>query len=176
MTVEPGQPYHFRLLTDALLGYAWPKWVRGGEQFGVPRSFPRGIQAGALAVRLQEGTDPQARLVRRARPGGDGAARARTATRRKPASAGTSTVMAIRSICTYAPAPERSGLYYFHARTQTGQFFAFPWIVAPARPQAPMAVLASNITWNAYNNFGGRSNYIHPDRLPPLPPSTPGWS
>ncbi len=32
-----------------------------------------------------------------------------------------------------------------------------------------MAVLASNITWNAYNNFGGRSNYIHPDRVPPTP-------
>ena len=30
-------------------------------------------------------------------------------------------------------------------------------------------MLASNITWNAYNNFGGRSNYIHPDELPPTP-------
>jgi hypothetical protein len=30
-------------------------------------------------------------------------------------------------------------------------------------------VLASNINWNAYNNFGGRSNYIHPDKLPPTP-------
>jgi N,N-dimethylformamidase len=32
-----------------------------------------------------------------------------------------------------------------------------------------MAVLASNITWNAYNSFGGRSNYIHADGLPPTP-------
>ena len=30
-------------------------------------------------------------------------------------------------------------------------------------------MLASNITWNAYNNFGGRSNYIHADELPPTP-------
>ena len=30
-------------------------------------------------------------------------------------------------------------------------------------------MLASNITWNAYNNFGGRSNYIHADGLPPTP-------
>ncbi len=30
-------------------------------------------------------------------------------------------------------------------------------------------MLASNITWNAYNNFGGRSNYIHADALPPTP-------
>ena len=27
----------------------------------------------------------------------------------------------------------------------------------------------SSITWNAYNNFGGRSNYIHADQLPATP-------
>jgi hypothetical protein len=41
--------------------------------------------------------------------------------------------------------------------------------VAPVRPTARLAVLASNITWNAYNSFGGRSNYIHADRFPPTP-------
>ena len=66
-------------------------------------------------------------------------------------------------------APDRSGLYYFRARTPSGARFAFPWIVAPARPVAPLAVLASNINWNAYNSFGGRSNYIHADELPPTP-------
>ena len=41
---------------------------------------------------------------------------------------------------------------------------------SPRRSRAAkMAVLASNITWNAYNNFGGRSNYIHADGLPPTP-------
>src|SRR5688500_15814767 len=25
-------PHHFRLLSDGLLGYMWPKWVRSGEQ------------------------------------------------------------------------------------------------------------------------------------------------
>ncbi len=30
-------------------------------------------------------------------------------------------------------------------------------------------MLLANITWNAYNNFGGRSNYIHADRLPSVP-------
>jgi hypothetical protein len=53
-----------------------------------------------------------------------------------------------------------------------GAEFGFPWIVAPdlrtAKPQA-VAVLLGNITWNAYNSFGGRSNYIHPDALPPTP-------
>src|SRR5262249_25780583 len=28
---------------------------------------------------------------------------------------------------------------------------------------------ASNITWNAYNAFGGRSNYINTDKLPYVP-------
>src|SRR5262249_17094366 len=26
------QPHRFRLLTDGLMGYAWPKWVRSGEK------------------------------------------------------------------------------------------------------------------------------------------------
>jgi hypothetical protein len=76
----------------------------------------------------------------------------------------------------YVTAPERSGLYYFHASAGAdvssagaGNFFAFPWVVAPASPTAPVAVLASDINWNAYNNFGGRSNYIHADRFPPTP-------
>jgi hypothetical protein len=69
----------------------------------------------------------------------------------------------------YVEAPQRSGLYYFRAKAASGAEFAFPWIVAPAVPLAKIAVLASNITWNAYNNFGGRSNYINPDRLPATP-------
>src|SRR3954468_2600334 len=35
VTVElrPGDPpHHFRLLSDGLLGYAWPKWVKTGEK------------------------------------------------------------------------------------------------------------------------------------------------
>src|SRR5207237_3930953 len=62
-------------------------------------------------------------------------------------------------------APERSGLYFFHARGESGAFFSFPLVVAPARPQAPVAVLASTNTWNAYDPFGGRSNYIMPARM-----------
>jgi len=69
----------------------------------------------------------------------------------------------------FVTAPDRSGLYYFHAKSEAGRNFSFPWIVAPRQPRAKIAVLASNITWNAYNNFGGRSNYIHPDKLPPTP-------
>ncbi len=62
-------------------------------------------------------------------------------------------------------APDRTGLYYFHAKGESGAFFSFPLVVAPARPRAPVAVLASCITWNAYNPFGGRSNYIMAARM-----------
>lgn len=44
-----------------------------------------------------------------------------------------------------------------------------PWVVAPAKPQAQIAVLASTNTWLAYNNFGGRSNYINAHQLPETP-------
>ena len=32
MIVQEDKPYHFRLLPDSLLGYAWPKWVRVSEK------------------------------------------------------------------------------------------------------------------------------------------------
>jgi len=69
----------------------------------------------------------------------------------------------------FAEAPARSGLYYFHAETARGAASSFPWIVAPEKPSAKVAVLASNITWNAYNNFGGRSNYVNSTGLPATP-------
>src|SRR5688572_24782844 len=31
VTLPASEPHHFRLLSDGLLGYAWPKWVRYGE-------------------------------------------------------------------------------------------------------------------------------------------------
>ncbi len=85
------------------------------------------------------------------------------------ASSGIAGVTRVPTTGSYSRRPAESGLYYFHAQTASGQFSSFPWIVAPASRSAPIAVLAANITWNAYNNFGGRSNYIHPHRLPPTP-------
>jgi hypothetical protein len=55
------------------------------------------------------------------------------------------------------------------AQTPSGRRFSFPWVVAPAQPTAKIAVLASTNTWNAYNNFGGRSNYVNPEGLPASP-------
>src|ERR1700687_3616011 len=32
VALQPNQPIHFRLLSDGLLGYAWPKWCREGDR------------------------------------------------------------------------------------------------------------------------------------------------
>jgi N,N-dimethylformamidase len=60
-------------------------------------------------------------------------------------------------------------LYYLWARTPSGRAFSFPWVVAPSQPRASIAVLASTNTWNAYNNFGGRSNYVNAAGVPDRP-------
>ena len=69
-------------------------------------------------------------------------------------------------------APTRSGLYYFHARSPTPATLLHVSVDRrgrPSRRRPVTAVLASNINWNAYNSFGGRSNYIHANAFPPTP-------
>jgi hypothetical protein len=161
-------PYQFRLLADHLLGYAWPKWVRAGEnsefrvhsiepyklelwRYGWAPEFVRGLG-------WHDEHGPQA--TRQVTPDGD---YTQTGVR-------WNEIGYAHSVHSqHVTGPDQSGLYYFRVSTPLGRQFSFPWIVAPARPSAPVAVLASNITWNAYNNFGGRSNYIHADALPPTP-------
>jgi hypothetical protein len=146
----------FRLLSDRLLGYAWPKWCRSGEpvefrvhavepyklglwRCGYQKEFVRNIgwydDHGPRAC-MQ--TVPDGHFVEHGVnwDNGFGVHRQRIV------------------------APERSGLYYFHAKGESGAFFSFPLVVAPPKARAPIAVLASTNTWNAYNPFGGRSNYI----------------
>jgi N,N-dimethylformamidase len=170
VTVElsPGNPHHFRLLKDNLLGYAWPKWVRAGE-----RSEFRVHSDAAYKIDLWR-YGWQKELVRPL--GWFDEHGPRATVQITPDGDYTQTGVMWNKFGYASPhhkqfvtAPERSGLYYFHAKNEAGRFFSFPWIVAPRQPRANIAVLASNITWNAYNNFGGRSNYIHPDKLPPTP-------
>ena len=169
MEVAPGRPPHqFRLLSDGLLGYAWPKWVKAGEksEFRVHSVEPYQLSLwrygiGKEFIRSLGWFDEHGpRATMQITPDGD---YTRTGVEWNKFG------YANPHLHQYVEAPGRSGLYYFHARTAKGAEFAFPWIVAPERPTSRVAVLASNITWNAYNNFGGRSNYINPDRLPPTP-------
>ena len=158
-------PFQFRLLRDGVLGYMWPKWVRGGEKaeyrvhaveqyqltlwrYGWKKEFVR-------MIGWVDEHGPQAN--RQVLPDGDFT---QTGVRWNHDGYPSPPVIA---------APERSGLYYLWARTPSGDKFSFPWIVAPLRPQATIAVLASTNTWNAYNNFGGRSNYVNPNGLPERP-------
>ena len=167
--VAPGRPPHqFRLLSDGLLGYAWPKWAKAGEEseFRVHSAEPFQLSLWRYGIRKEfirslgwfDEHGPRATM--QITPDGD---YTRTGVEWNKFG------YANPHLHQYVEAPGRSGLYYFHARTAKGAEFAFPWIVAPGRPTSRVAVLASNITWNAYNNFGGRSNYINPDRLPPAP-------
>lgn len=166
--VRADRPHLFRLLSDTPLGYAWPKWVRAGEAAEFRLHAPEAVwvelwRYGIEKIKVRDlgwfdeyGPRAMAQIL----PDGDftqtGAMWNRT---------GFGNPMYRQ----HAIAPERSGLYYFHGRTTSGRFFSFPWIVAPAAPTAPVAVLASNMTWNAYNVFGGRNNYTNADGLPPVP-------
>jgi len=168
ITLPADQPHHFRLLSDGLMGYAWPKWVRSGEksEFRVHSVEPYKLElwrygwSPEFVQSLGWHDEHGPRAVMQITPDGD---YTRTG-------AEWNKVGYAHSVHSqFIPGPEKSGLYYFRAFTTSGRQFSFPWIVAPAKPTTKMAVLASNITWNAYNSFGGRSNYIHADGLPPTP-------
>lgn len=160
-----GEPPQFRLLSDGLLGYMWPKWVRAGEsaEYRVHAAeqyqltlWRYGLHRECVAmIGWIDEHGPQAN--KQILPDGDF----------------TQTGARWNQIGYPAPpasmAPERTGLYYLRARTPSGRSFSWPWIVAPRAPQSSIAVLASTNTWNAYNNFGGRSNYVNADRLPLRP-------
>jgi hypothetical protein len=158
-------PVHFRLLSDRLLGYAWPKWCRGNEavefrvhavepyklglwRYGYRKEFIRNIgwydnHGPRACMQIL----PDDHFVEHGVNWNNGFG-------------------CHRQVVT---APERSGLCYFHAKTEAGAFFSFPLVVAPPKPAAPVAVLASTNTWNAYNAFGGRSNYIMAARMLDVP-------
>ncbi len=150
-------PHHFRLLSDRLLGYAWPKSCRAGKpvQFRVHSVEPFKLTLWRYGLRKEcvknvgwyDNHGPRA--ATQVVPDGFFAESG------VKWDAGLGTVHQQKII-----APEQTGLYYFHAKGESGAFFSFPLVVAPAKPQAAVAVLASTNTWNAYNPFGGRSNYI----------------
>ena len=168
MTVSEDEPYHFRLLSDGLLGYMWPKCVKSGERsefrvhaveeyelelwrYGGDKEFIR---------RIGTFDEHGPRATMQITPDGD-----YTQTGIEWNKHGYHS----NAHTQFVEAPERSGLYYLHARSKSGAFYAFPWVVAPASPTTKTAVLVSDINWNAYNSFGGRSNYIHADRFPATP-------
>lgn len=169
MTADPARPYSFRLLSDCLLGYVWPRAVKAGQrsEFRVHSVEPYRLSLWRYGlkrefVKLLGWFDEHGpRAVMQITPDGD----------YTTSGVGWNKIGYGSAHHTqFVTGPERSGLYYLHAKAErSGEFFSFPWVVAPARPSAPIAVLASTNTWLAYNNFGGRSNYVNADRLPDEP-------
>lgn len=169
MTFKPGQPYQFRLLSDCILGYVWPRAVKTGEssEFRVHSTEPYRLSLWRYGykremVKLLGWFDEHGpRAVMQITPDGD---YTQTGVNWNKVGYGSA------HHTQFVTGPEKSGLYYLHAKGEkTGEFFSFPWVVAPAKPTAPIAVLASTNTWLAYNNFGGRSNYINAHCLPDEP-------
>ena len=133
--VPADQPHQFRLLSDGLLGYAWPKWVRSGErsEFRVHSVEAYKIDLWRygwkkeLAAKIGWFDEHGPLATMQITPDGD-----YTQTGVEWNKVGYGSMQHAQ----YVTAPDRSGLYYFHARTESGRFFSFPWIVAPAQPAA----------------------------------------
>lgn len=162
------EPVKFRLLSNATCGYMWPKWARSGEEaeLRVHSSEPYraelwryGLIKECVAL-LGWFDEHGSQAMRQVLPDTD-----ITREGAEFNSVGFTSPGHIKQVV----APERSGLYYVHITTASGVFYSIPWVVAPARAGERVAVLAGTNNWNAYNHFGGRSNYINEAELPRTP-------
>lgn len=164
------KPVQFRLMSKKLTGYIWPKWSQSGAKAEIRFSSHEVVDISLWRlgwdvehVREIGRFEPFAPLGdSQTLPDGD---------------ISQSGVGWNHDRFPFGPdldartliAPEESGLYYIQLKGLSGETFTFPWIVAPRAPRAKIAVLASNICWNAYNDWGGRSNYVAADKLPDSP-------
>ncbi|MDW3214449.1 MAG: DUF6605 domain-containing protein [Ilumatobacteraceae bacterium] len=168
-----GEPSMLRLLSDRMYGYARPKSVCAGEQielclhaaepFRIQLMRHGFVRAPVGKPRHYEAFAPLG--DRQLIPDGDisasGAQWNRYGCAQPPSGA------------LFWEAPQESGLYFFHMSARSGAHFAFPVVVAPSAPTAKLAVLISEYNWNAYNDFGGRSNYVAAGQLPDRPSIAP---
>jgi N,N-dimethylformamidase len=167
ITADAARPVRLRLLSGRLLGYAWPKCVVAGApaELCIHADGPYRLSLWRYGWRRElvaelgrfDAYSPDG--LRQIVPDGDLAATG-VGWHGNPLTADP------RHLVT---APSECGLYYVHVDAVDGRFCSFPWVVAPSAPAQQLAVLASDITWNAYNDFGGRSNYVTPTALPPQP-------
>ncbi|GGM61883.1 N,N-dimethylformamidase beta subunit family domain-containing protein [Dactylosporangium sucinum] len=165
------EPVQFRLLSDeSLLGYVWPKYARAGQTGELRLHVNEPFQVSLWRYGWQKEKVCDIGWFEAFAPGGD----MQTIPDGDIVASGVDWNHArfafppdldLRTVT----APDRTGLYYFHVNTRSGRFTSFPWVVAPAVPTNRIAVLAANLCWNAYNDWGGRSNYVAASRLPGRP-------
>jgi hypothetical protein len=173
------QPHQFRLLSKALVGYIWPKWSRSGEVGEIRFSAHEAVEISLWRYGWEKEFIRDIGRFQAFAPSGD----SQTLPDGDIAKIG---VNWNHDRFAYSPdlealsviAPEKSGLYYFHMKTSSGETFSFPWIVAPGKKvkEKEIAILTSNICWNAYNDWGGRSNYVAANKLPDAPTVSPTQS
>ncbi|HEX5282506.1 MAG TPA: carboxypeptidase-like regulatory domain-containing protein [Bryocella sp.] len=162
--LNAGEPLQLRMLSDAPVGFMWPKWVRSGERSEIRAHAAEQYQLSLWRYGLRKESygviswfdEHGPFTMRQILPDADF-----TQTGVQWNSVGYPSPHPQQSVV----APARSGLYYMWGRTLSGRRFSFPWVVAPSEPKSRVAVMANTNTWNAYNAFGGRSNYINPAGL-----------
>lgn len=166
VNIQAETPIQFRLLSDRMLGMAWPQWCRGGEQVAYRmhsvEPFKLSLwrygkdrrQVRSLGWLDDHGPRAMAQLL----PEGDFT------------ESGVKWFGGNMKIHAHnVKAPEETGLYFFRMKGVSGAYFSFPLVVAPKEPRARLAVIANTNNWNAYNAFGGRSNYVQSGGLRPFP-------
>lgn len=167
VTIDTESIHDFRLLSKKVLGYIWPQWCTTGESAEYYLHSPEetrislwryGYEKEQLKLidwHDEHGPQTNLQLLPDRDFTQDGA--------------GWNEIGYEHVNPGTVEAPEESGLYYLHFETPSHGHFACPWIVAPETPNSDIAVLAATNTWNAYNSFGGRSNYVNSAQLPKTP-------
>lgn len=165
-----GRPAQFRMMSKKLTGYIWPKWSQSGESAEMRFSSHEVIDVTLWKMGWEVEKIRELGRFEPFAPSGD-------CQTLPDGDISQSGVRWNHERFQYPPdleartivAPEDSGLYYIQLKSITGEKFSFPWIVAPKVPTSEIAVLTSNICWNAYNDWGGRSNYVAANKLPDAP-------
>jgi len=168
ITLPVNEPIKFRLLSDKLIGYMWPKWSVSGEKSTIRINSAASCRVELFRYGLKKQSHGVVTWLDEHGP--------RAMIQMLPDDDISQTGVQFSRVGFPNPlmiwrltAPEESGLYYIHLENEAGEFWSMPWVVAPKKPKAKIAVLAATNNWNAYNNFGGRSNYINDEGLPARP-------
>ena len=153
------RPYQFRLLSDELIGYAWPKWVRlvKGPKPGIHSVEPFRLSLWRYGLKRE--------LVA---PLGWHDEHGPRAMMQITADGDYNDLIGLESgwdiQSAYQPGGEGAGEVrplLLPCGRRVGQLLFVSLGRGRASPSARIAVLASTNTWNAYNNWGGRSNYVN---------------